>query len=121
MQNMTPEERPPSPRFLQTNITKVFTNVIRTMSDQRNAIKWNRDIAKTSPREVRSRAGSSSNEIEITRLASGLNAQSPLYKTNMVNKVTKKRTDVSEEKTFDPNDEMSISVISMNKSHVPLK
>ena len=94
---MKPEDRPPSPRFLQTDVTNVFTDVIKTMSDQRNIVKWNRDVFKkeeTDGVRTNNTPKLSTPKIEVTRLASGLNSQSPLQKINFMKKTNpKKRAD----------------------------
>lgn len=68
MMNMNPKDRPPSPRFLQTDITNVFTDVIKTMSDQRNNVKWNRDVArKDNHHEISIEDHSSVTSMEVKR------------------------------------------------------
>ena len=80
---MEPQKRQKSPRFMQSEISNVFTDVIKTMSDQRNTQPWNRKVAtefsKQTPRSNTSRSDAEDRDesngtprVEITRLASGL-------------------------------------------------
>jgi hypothetical protein len=71
--------------------------VIKTMSDQRNIVKWNRDVFKKEETDcvrTNNTPKLSTPKIEVTRLASGLNSQSPLQKINFMKKTNpKKRAD----------------------------
>jgi len=86
-------KRPLSPRFLQSDIADVFTNVIKSMNDQRRVQVWNRDVSK----EFRSTShtphnndpddfslnssciNSSPSNMEVKRLTSGNPATSPRF------------------------------------------